>query len=93
MNEAMMRHHTRAEQSILFDHERTARIGLPEAVFCEGKSETALHILLKEYGSNPQTPILFTRLAPSIFYSMPESIRSQYDYHELSRTAFSARLP
>lgn len=89
----MMTYHTRADQGILFDNERAARIGLPEAVFCEGKSGIALHILLKEYGSKPQTPILFTRLAPSIFYSMPKGIQSQYDYHELSRTAFCSRLP
>lgn len=88
-----MTHQSTAEQGILFDYERAARIGLPEAVFCEGKSETALRILLKECGSNPQTPILFTRLVPSIFYSLPEDIQSRYDYHELSRTAFNARLP
>lgn len=88
-----MTRHSIAEQGILFDHERSARIGLPEAVFCEGKPVTALRALLKEYGSNPRRPILFTRLAPSVFYSMSEEIRSLYDYHELSRTAFSSCLP
>lgn len=80
-------------QGILFDHERAARIGLPEAVFCEGKSRAALHSLLKDYGSAPEKPILFTRLDSSVFHSMPEDIRARYDYHELSRTAFSDRLP
>lgn len=89
----MITHHTTSVQGILFDHERTARIGLPEAVFCEGKPRAALHALLKDYGGNPQNPVLFTRLSSDIFYSMSEDIRSRYDYHELSRTAFSARLP
>ena len=31
---------------ILFDHARRARIGLPEAVFCEGKPFEALLALL-----------------------------------------------
>ena len=89
----MRTQHTAAEHGINFDRERVARIGLPEAVFCEGKSRTALCALLRDCGSNPQSPILFTRLAPSVFCSMPKDIQSQYDYHELSRTAFSCCLP
>lgn len=80
-------------QEILFDHGRTARIGMPEAVFCEGKSREALLSLLEAHGRNAQKPILFTRLAPEEFAAMPEEIREQYDYHPLSRTAFSACLP
>jgi NCAIR mutase (PurE)-related protein len=35
---------------ILFDHSRTARIGLPEAIFCEGKPFEAIVELLSQFG-------------------------------------------
>lgn len=78
---------------ILFDHGRSARIGLPEAVFCEGKSQAALLTLLTEHCQNTQKPILFTRLAPDVFARMPNDVRKQYDYHALSQTAFAGCLP
>jgi len=78
---------------ILFDHGRTARIGLPEAVFCEGKSCEAMRVLLEDYGQKPGQPILFTRLAPTVFYSMPAETQTKYNYHELSATAFIHTLP
>lgn len=80
-------------QDIVFDHDRSARIGLPEAVFCEGKSDEALLALLDEHSRDVKTPILFTRLAPEAFAAAPQEIRTKYDYHPLSRTAFTAALP
>lgn len=82
-----------AMQHILFDHGRSARIGLPEAVFCEGKSAESLRALLERYGQNPERPVLFTRLAKDVFLSLPEELRARYDYHALSGTAFIACLP
>jgi NCAIR mutase (PurE)-related protein len=78
---------------ILFDHARAARIGLPEAVLCEGKTKDALLALLQEHSQGSAPPILFTRLAPEVFAAVPEEIRSKYQYHELSRTAFTQALP
>ena len=78
---------------ILFDHGRTARIGLPEAVFCEGKSRDAVETLLEEHGRDSAKPILFTRLDQDVFASMPQAIREPYDYHPLSRTAYTATMP
>lgn len=78
---------------ILFDHGRNARIGLPEAVFCEGKSRQALVTLLETHGRDTKRPILFTRLEPEVYASIPEAVRKPYDYHELSRTAFVSCLP
>jgi NCAIR mutase (PurE)-related protein len=80
-------------ESVLFDHDRVARIGLPEAVFCESKSPEILAQLLSVYGRGSERPVLFTRLAPAVFFSLPEAIRAKVDYHELSRTAFAATLP
>lgn len=78
---------------VLFDHGRNARIGLPEAVFCEGKSRSALLSLLSGTGKDTTQPVLFTRLAPDVLYSLPEELTKVYNYHELSRTAFAAPLP
>nr|WP_320192641.1 hypothetical protein [uncultured Desulfobacter sp.] len=79
--------------SILFDHARTARFGLPEAVFCRDKPLDAVMELLSQFGRGSVRPVLFTRLVPEVFEAAPESIRSGYDYHPLSHTAFGDRLP
>ena len=81
------------DSAILFDHGRAARIGLPEAVFCEGKPFEAVKELLCQFGRGSGRPILFTRLAEDVFNKMPESVRNAYDYHTLSRTAFGDSLP
>lgn len=78
---------------ILFDHARDARIGLPEAVFCEGKSRDALLALLEGPGKQAEKPILFTRLSAELFFSLPPELQQAYDYHPLSGTAFIASLP
>lgn len=80
-------------KGILFDHGRGARIGMPEAVFSEGKSREALLALLADYGQDKEKPVLFTRLTPDVFAAMPESVRNKYDYHALSGTAFISPLP
>lgn len=79
--------------SILFDHARLARTGLPEAVFCQGKPLAAIHDLLGRFGRGCGQPVLFTRLEPAIFANLPPELASQYDYHELSRTAWGDSLP
>ena len=78
---------------ILFDHGRAARIGMPEAVFSEGKSREALLELLQGPGLDKERPILFTRLAPEIFFSLPEPLQGHYRFHALSGVAFAATLP
>ncbi len=78
---------------ILFDHARKARIGLPEAVFCEHKSKESLLALLSGPGLCKERPLLFTRLDPGLFFSLPQNLQAAYHYHELSHTAFAAPLP
>ncbi|RHH24278.1 nickel pincer cofactor biosynthesis protein LarB [Desulfovibrio legallii] len=77
---------------VLFDHGRHARIGLPEAVFCQGKPREAVLDLLRDRAADP-APVLFTRLAADVFAAAPEDIRACYRYHPLSRTAFTRLLP
>ncbi|MDR1946322.1 MAG: nickel pincer cofactor biosynthesis protein LarB [Desulfovibrio sp.] len=83
----------RTMHGILFDHARAARIGLPEAVFCEHKSRKALLSLLQGRGLDPAAPLLFTRLAPEIFHSLPPDLREKYCCDELARTAYAFTLP
>ncbi|MCR5814371.1 MAG: nickel pincer cofactor biosynthesis protein LarB [Desulfovibrio sp.] len=77
---------------ILFDHGRAARIGLPEAVFCQGKSFAAICELLERFGPKSDHSVLFTRLTEDVFAKVPKALTEGYDYDALSRTAFVAPL-
>lgn len=78
---------------VLFDHGRTARIGLPEAVLGEGKSPEILRGLFETFADQRDKPILFTRIRPEVFQALPAGLRAKYDYHPLSWTAFAAVWP
>ena len=80
-------------ESVFFDHARTARIGLPEAVFCQGKPIGVVGELLNAFSKGSGKPVLFTRLEPAVFDQFSDEIRAGVDYHPLSRTAFGDRLP
>ena len=77
---------------LLFDHSRPGRIGLPEAVFCQGKHLSVLEKILAELGPDPEPPILFTRLEPNVFSQLPANLTATLDYHPVSRTAFHRPL-
>jgi NCAIR mutase (PurE)-related protein len=77
---------------LLFDHARPDRIGLPEAVFCQGKHLSVLEKILTDLGPAPERPILFTRLEPAVFDQLPPSLPTALDYHPVSRTAFHRPL-
>lgn len=81
------------EIGVLFDHARPGRIGLPEAVFCQGKHISVLEKLLREFSSTQDRPVLFTRLEPEIFQKLPAAVRDGVDYHPISRTAFGRTMP
>ena len=78
---------------VLFDHARAARIGLPEAVFCEGKSPDVVRELLEAFCKGKGQSILFTRLALDVFQAVPKALQKKVDYHPLSRTAFAHAHP
>lgn len=84
---------TQNPSHVQFDYSREERLGLPEAVFCEGKDKVIILSLLKEFNQQTGKSILFTRLAPEIFYSFPSSVQESVSYHALSRTAFAFALP
>ena len=78
---------------VLFDHARPGRIGLPEAVFCQGKHVSVIEKLLREFSASQERPVLFTRLAPEVFNRMPAEVQAGVNYHPVSRTAFGRTLP
>ena len=80
-------------QSVFFDHARTARIGLPEAVFCQGKPDHVVRDLLREFRRGSGRAVLFTRLEPEIFARFEPEVRDGVDYDPLSRTAFGETFP
>ncbi len=81
------------EIGVLFDHARPGRIGLPEAVFCQGKHISVLEKLLREFSAETERPILFTRLEPEVFEKMPAEVQDGVNYHAVSRTAYARTLP
>lgn len=72
-------------QDVLEDHDRERRIGLPEAVFCAGKSVGQIARIAEARG---HAPSLFTRLAEEQYASLPAALRGRLDYDPVSRTAF-----
>lgn len=81
------------EIGVLFDHSRPNRIGLPEAVFCQGKHISVVARLLREFNSTQDKPVLFTRLEPAVFAQLPDDVQAGVDYHPISRTAFGRTQP
>jgi NCAIR mutase (PurE)-related protein len=73
------------ENEIKFDFARPARIGLSEAVLCDGKSKEQIeHIiaLARDRGE----PLLLTRLGVETFRALDESSRHSLDFDPVSRT-------
>lgn len=77
---------------VLFDFSRPARVGLPEAVFCEKKPFPVLLDLLEKFASG-KPPILFTRLWAAVFERVPDALKKVYNYDPVSGTAFAAICP
>lgn len=80
-------------ERILFDEARDARIGLPEAVFSEGKDPESLKELLLRFRRGCGHPILFTRLSVKALEALPEDVREGYSYDPISRTAYGKKMP
>jgi NCAIR mutase (PurE)-related protein len=74
--------------SARYDYTRRERIGLSEAVLCEGKDPDALLALTTELAGKSDHPVLFTRFLQDQFNALPASLRDRFDYDRLSRTAF-----
>jgi NCAIR mutase (PurE)-related protein len=77
---------------ITFDFSRRERIGLAEAVLCQGKTTSQIRealALAREEG----VPLLLTRLATGAFEALEPADRIEIDYDPLSRTGLFGRSP
>ena len=73
-----------------FDHERRGRIGLDEAVFCEGKTVNQISAIIDNVGESA-AGLLLTRLDQSRFEGLAARHGPQLDFDPLSRTAIFGR--
>ncbi|KAA5605994.1 nickel pincer cofactor biosynthesis protein LarB [Roseospira marina] len=77
---------------VRFDADRVRRIGLPEAVFCTGKTPiqiaTATGAARAAHGR-----CLLTRLDAAARAALPQDLREALDYDPLSRTAVLGDMP
>ncbi|MFN3219220.1 MAG: nickel pincer cofactor biosynthesis protein LarB [Acidimicrobiales bacterium] len=77
----------RADDVVRLDFARTDRIGLPEALFCEGKDDAHVVTILDLIAANGGS-MLLTRLAESTVAVLPDHHRDRLDYDPLSRTGW-----
>jgi hypothetical protein len=78
-------------EDIVFDHGRAGRIGLDEAVFCQGKSAGQISSILNEVAARGDG-LLLTRLDSDKLQQLPPEQQQALDYCSLSRTAFFGAL-
>lgn len=76
---------------VVFDFDRSARIGLDEAVFCEGKSAEQIAAILAS-AREREASLFLTRLDAGKLSSLPQEFDADIDYCHLSRTAFFGPL-
>lgn len=75
-----------------FDIDREQRIGLPEAVFAEGKSTEQLAAVIRG-AEERTTPLLLTRLREPAHAALPADVQKVLDYDPASATAFCGTVP
>lgn len=69
-----------------WDQDRNKRTGVPEAVYCEGKSVEQIDCIITE-SIEVKRSILLTRLSQEKFNALPDVSKTQLDYCGLSKTA------
>jgi NCAIR mutase (PurE)-related protein len=76
------------------DADRLARLGMPEAIFCEGKDSIALKAIVDELAAKEDAPVLFTRLSPDRYADLATGGVTGLEYDPQSHTALlHGRLP
>ena len=76
---------------VVFDFERGRRIGLDEAVFCQGKTIAQIATILAD-ARDRDVGLLLTRLDAAQFEALPPAHAAEIDYCALSRTGFFGPL-
>lgn len=73
--------------AIMLDNDRTARVGLDEAVLCEQKTPDQIAQIIGMSLADGRRR-LFTRLAPAKFAALPPALKTELHYRAGARTAF-----
>lgn len=76
----------------VWDAARRARIGLAEAIMCEGKTAAQIAAICGDAASDGH-PVLLTRLDPATFAALPTELVARMDFDSLSRTAILGSMP
>ncbi|MFQ5450159.1 MAG: nickel pincer cofactor biosynthesis protein LarB [Nitrospinaceae bacterium] len=66
------------------DHHRSIRSGMPEVIYCEGKSTAQVSLIIKKM-IRAGSDILATKLSPEVFTSMKRQLPAKAVYHESAR--------
>ncbi len=77
-----------AADRLVYDHDRTHRIGMPEAVFCLDKSAGDVALIVDRLVSSGVGPVLFTRMCQPQYEAAVNRSDAALDYDPLSQTAF-----
>lgn len=75
------------EREFKLDHDRYARLGFDEAIFCHGKSVVQLTAIIEELANRGDRGLL-TRLSSAQHDALPSGLRECLDYDTESRVAF-----
>ncbi|PIR00941.1 MAG: 1-(5-phosphoribosyl)-5-amino-4-imidazole-carboxylate carboxylase [Nitrospinae bacterium CG11_big_fil_rev_8_21_14_0_20_45_15] len=74
------------------DHHRQLRTGIPEVIYCEGKSKEQLHTIIHKMSQAGAT-VLGTRLSPESYQAISDSLPENAVYDDLSRTLVINKNP
>ena len=72
---------------VQLDFDRRQRIGLDEAIFCDGKSVAQIAVIL-EKAAGARASLLLTRLSNEKLAALPGIYREALDHCAISQTAF-----
>lgn len=72
---------------VIYDYDRSERLGMPEAVYCEGKDGASVNAILAELSEQPDHPVLFTRISEMQLKQLDPKLTNQLDYDAVSLTA------
>lgn len=79
------------DPDVVFDFQRSGRIGLDEAVFCAGKTVDQIASILDGARARDRG-LLLTRLEASVLAGLPARLVEAIDYCAVSRTGFFGGL-
>ena len=73
--------------TFVYDYDRLKRLGMPEAIFCQGKDIASLSMIIHELKDRTDHPVLLTRLSSTQYETLDISLSSVLDYEPVSATA------